>query len=448
MKKFLLCSVALILSELILQDYNIYGYASVLPSGRTGRPARARELGISPGEMKPGRFNAITDVDGVMVGHKTLILGDSVRTGVTAIIPHEGNLYQEKVPAAYVVGNGFGKLAGTTQIGELGNIETPIILTNTLSVGTAITATVRYTMGQPGNQDVRTVNPVVGETNDGYLNHIRGLHVKEKDVIEAIESASFGPVPEGCVGAGTGTIAFGFKGGIGTSSRIVPVGKEESYTVGVLVQTNYSGSLRIDGTPIIVKERKTGEGVSPGNDQPETGQGTSPGNEQQETNQGASPGNEQQETNQGASPGNEQPQTGQGAYPGNYQPETGQGSCMIIIATDAPLSSRNLKRLARRSLLGLARTGSFMSNGSGDYVVAFSTAYRIPHGTKKLVIPNLLSNNSMTPFFRAVVESVEEAVYNSMFMAITTTGYRGRKIEAIPIDYVKKLCGGGNMGEK
>lgn len=345
---------------------------------------RARELGIEVGVMETGTWNAITDVPGVYVGHQTIIRDDHVRTGVTAILPHEGNLFREKVPAAIYVGNGFGKLAGFTQAEELGNIETPIVLTNTLSVGTAMTALITYTLRHPGNEDVFSVNAVVGETNDGYLNDIRGLHVTEEDVWEAIKGATSGPVEEGSVGAGTGTTAFGFKGGIGTASR--RVSKEEGgyYTVGVLVQSNYGGTLDINGAPVGRELR--------------------------------------------------QPKQGKEA------PKEGDGSCMIVVATDAPLSSRNLKRLAKRALHGLARTGSCMSNGSGEYVIAFSTAYRIPHNATLLSVPALVPNDMMDPLFCGVVEATQEAVYNSMFMATTMEGQKGRVVRAIPLDEVVRIC--------
>ncbi|MBD3178449.1 MAG: S58 family peptidase [Candidatus Latescibacteria bacterium] len=346
------------------------------PHARKPEKVRARDIGISVGKFPTGGLNAITDVTGVKVGQRTIIEGDSIRTGVTAILPHPGNIYSDKVPAAIFVGNGFGKLSGISQVDELGNIETPIILTNTLSVGTGITAAVRYTLTLPGNHEVRTVNPVVGETNDGYLNDIRELRVSQQDVIEAIRSASGGEVEEGCVGAGTGTIAFGFKGGIGTSSRVVSISGGDKYKVGVLVQTNYSGRLRIDGVEINIDPSAPAEG------------------------------------------------------------RENEGSCMIIIATDAPLSPRNLKRLAARSLFGLARTGSFMSNGSGDYAIAFSTAYTIPDGSRYFKPPALLSNRSMSILFEAVIEAVEESVYNSLFMAESMRGYRGRMIRAIPVDQV------------
>lgn len=341
--------------------------------------ARARDIGIEVGVLSPGPLNAITDVPGVRVGHKTIVRGDSIRTGVTAILAHGGNLFRQKVPAACCVGNGFGKLAGSTQIEELGNIETPIVLTNTLAVGTAVRAVVEYSLDQPGNEDVRSVNAVVGETNDGYLNDIRGMHVTVEDVLEAVRSARSGPVDEGSVGAGTGTIAFGFKGGIGTASRLVPREDGGAYTVGVLVQTNYGGILDINGAPV-GREMKRRE-------------------------------------------------------------DTGDGSCMIVVATDAPLSPRNLTRLAARALHGLARTGSHMSNGSGDYVISFSTAYRIPHESEDLLpVPPLVPNSGMTPLFLAVVEATQEAVYNSLFTATAITGYKGRIVPAIPLPEVVRIC--------
>jgi D-aminopeptidase len=356
---------------------------------QTGR-TRARETGIVVGVMQPGTWNAITDVPGVTVGHTTIIRGTDVRTGVTAIPPHSGNMYQEKVPAAIFAGNGYGKLAGYTQVEELGTIETPVVLTNTLSVGTVMTAVVRYTLSQPGNEDVRSVNAVVGETNDGYLNDIRGMHVTEKDVLDALAGAKSGPVEEGSIGAGTGTRAFAFKGGIGTSSRLVQGEDDRKYTVGVLVQTNYGGILDINGVPFDREYRKQKKDIK--------------------------------------------------------DMKGDSGSCMIVVATDAPLCIRNLKRLAKRAILGLARTGSEMGNGSGDYVIAFSTAYRIPHtGTKLLSIPQLIPDNAITPFFRAVVEATQEAVYNSMFMATTVEGYGGHISLAIPIEDVISISKKYNM---
>ena len=345
---------------------------------------RARDIGIEVGTMETGSLNAITDVPGVMVGQQTIIRGDNVRTGVTTILPHSGNLYQEKVPAAFFAANAHGKTAGSTQIVEMGNIETPIVLTNTLSVGTAMTALVKYTLELPGNEEIRSVNAVVGETNDGFLNDIRGLHVTEKDVLAAIKKAATGPVEEGNVGAGTGTRAFGLKGGIGTSSRLIPTGNGSHYTLGVLVQTNYGGLLEINGAPVGRELRRLENENAAG---------------------------------------------------------TEDGSCMIIVATDAPLSSRNLERILKRTVLGLARTGSHMSNGSGDYAIGFSTAYRIPYDIgKPIALPPLIPNESMTPYFQAVIEATQEAVYNSMFMATTLDGRKGRQLTAIPIEKVLEIC--------
>lgn len=346
---------------------------------------RARDLGIEVGILPTGPENAITDVEGVRVGHRTLIEGDSIRTGVTAILPHDGNLYREKVPAAVYLGNAYGKLAGSTQIQELGNIETPIVLTNTLSVPAGMEGVIRHTLAQLGNETVRSVNAVVGETNDAYLNDIRGLHVTPDDVLGAIAAAKPGPVKEGSVGAGTGTSCYGFKGGIGTASRVLP-GDRGGYTVGVLVQSNFGGVLTVNGAPV---GRELGK------------------------------------------------------FPlSEYtKGDSTDGSCMIVVATDAPLSARNLERLAKRALLGLGRTGSYVSNGSGDYVLAFSTAYRVPDDVNLLEPPvALVSNSSMSTLFMATVEATEEAVYNSMFMATTVTGHDGRTREAIPLDRVREIC--------
>ncbi len=352
---------------------------------------RIRDLGVTPGVLPPGPLNAITDVAGVRVGHRTIIRGDGVRTGVTAILPHGGNLFRSKVPAAIHVGNGFGKAAGFLQVSELGTIETPIVLTNTLSVGTAVTGVVKWTIGRPGNEEVRSVNAVVGETNDGQLNDIRGLHVAEDDVIAAIDAAQTGPVAEGSVGAGAGTIAFGFKGGIGTASRLLP-DSLGGYTVATLVQTNFGGILTIDGVRVgealgrySFRRHIEGDDDSPG-------------------------------------------------------APAGDGSCMIVLATDAPLSARNLQRLARRAILGLARTGSFMSNGSGDFVVAFSTQNRIGHDPPPRPHPRSeLPDNAMSPLFLAAVEVVEEAVYNSLTRATSVTGFNERTAEAIPIDRLREI---------
>ena len=350
----------------------------------SGRP-RAREMGIEIGGLQPGRLNAITDVEGVRVGHKTLIEGIAVRTGVTVVIPHGDNLFMEKVPAAVYVGNGFGKLAGSTQVEELGNIETPITLTNTLSVPVAVSALVRYTLSRPGNILVTSVNAVVGETNDGWLNDVRGMHVTEADVISAIEAAVSGPVEEGSIGAGTGTMCFGFKGGIGTSSRVTPE-KSGGYTVGVLVQTNFGGDLTINGAPVGRELAKT-------------------------------------------------------FSEGEAERRKEDGSCMIVVATDAPLSPHNLQRLAKRAIIGLGRTGSYMSNGSGDFVIAFSTAYRVPYRSEVLNPPvALVSNDHTSILFQAVVEATEEAIVNSLFKATTLTGRAGHTGSAIPVDKVREIC--------
>jgi D-aminopeptidase len=347
---------------------------------------RARELGIAPGILKPGPLNAITDVAGVKVGHVTLVEGENVRTGITAILPHDGNIFQQKVPAAVFVGNGFGKLTGSTQVEELGNIETPIILTNTLSVAEAIQGILDYTLSLPGNEGVRSVNAVAGETNDGGLNDIRGRHVTRAHVQEAIRRSQPGPVAEGSVGAGTGTVCYGFKGGIGTSSRLLPKSLG-GYTIGVLVQTNFGGVLQINGAPV---GRELGK-----------------------------------------------------YYLRESTLDSADGSCMIVVATDAPLEARNLKRLAARAVAGLARTGSSFSNGSGDYAIAFSAApaCRIPFSPEsKLLNGPSLHNDAVSPLFQAVLEATEEAVYNSLFMAGSMTGARGIRVEGIPVEKVLEIC--------
>ena len=340
---------------------------------------RARELGLAPGVFPPGSLNAITDVAGVRVGHTTLIRGDEIRTGVTAVVPTDGNLFQDKVPGAVFVGNAFGKLAGSTQVEELGTIETPIILTNTLSVAAGLEGAIAYTLSQPGNEKVVSVNALVGETNDSRLNDIRGMHVRKDDVISAIRNAKSGPVPEGSVGAGTGTVCFGWKGGIGTSSRR-STADHGDYTVGVLVQANFGGNLTMGGVPVGKLLRKNAEG-------------------------------------------------------------SGHGSCMIIAATDAPLSARDLKRLASRAVFGLARTGSSYSNGSGDFAVAFSTAesVRVKGGTAPATY-TILPSEQASPLFEMVLEATEEAVYNSLLQATTLESKFGR-VEAIPINEVKTILG-------
>ncbi|NEZ04384.1 P1 family peptidase [Wenzhouxiangella sp. XN201] len=364
---------------------------------------RARDLGLSPGILTPGRWNAITDVAGVAVGHHTLIEGESIRTGVTAVLPHGANPYRERVPAAVYVGNGFGKAVGFTQIRELGEIETPIALSNTLSVYQVAHGVADYVLELPGNEDVRSVNAVAGETNDGWLNDIRARVIDGDAVARAIEAASSGPVAEGNVGAGTGTRALGFKAGIGTSSRVLPA-ERGGHTVGVLVQSNFGGVLSIDGVPV-------GERL---------GQHFMVGEVPYERPASDSEPADERTT--------------------GYDPDV-DGSIMIVVATDAPLTSRNLERLARRAMLGLARTGGFSSNGSGDYVIAFSTheAVRIHVDDADVRTVSELSNAAMSPLFLAVVEATEEAILNSLFMAETMTGHEGRTMPAIPLEKVVPL---------
>ncbi len=338
---------------------------------------RIRDYGIQIGILKTGPLNSITDVPGVRVGHCTLVQGDSIRTGVTAVLPHSGNIFREKVPAGIYVANGFGKMAGVTQVEELGQLETPVILTNTLSVPVAADALIDYTFSFPQNRLVRSVNPVVGETNDGWLNDIRGRHVTRADVLQAIETASEGPVEEGDAGAGTGTVCFGYKGGIGTASRVVEVDKNK-YTLGVLVQTNFGGVLHIAGVPIPA-QLASDSGIENDPD----------------------------------------------------------GSCMIVVATDVPLDSRQLKRLARRAMLGLGRVGGISSHGSGDYVIAFSVAesVRMVHESRNSFLDiRLLRDDRLTPFFTAAIEATEEAILNSLFKAHTVSGYQGHMVPALPIE--------------
>jgi D-aminopeptidase len=346
---------------------------------------RAADLGLKVGILPAGPLDAITDVAGVTVGQTTLIRGDDIRTGVTAIVPHPGNPYKDKVPAAIYVGNGYGKLTGVTQVEELGEIETPILLTSTLSVPRVADALMSYMLALPGNEKVQSVNPVVGETNDGYLNDIRGRHIGADDVLAALTNARSGPVEEGAVGAGTGTVAFGWKGGIGTASRRLPASLG-GYTVGVLVQTNFGGVLTIGGAPV---------GIELG----------------------------RYELRQ------ELERAGSGR-------DRGDGSCMMVVATDAPLDARGLKRLAARAWLGLARTGGTATNGSGEYALAFSTAPQVRiHADDPALTRNtqVVTTNAMTPLFLAAIEATEEAVYNSLFKATTTSG-NGHTIEALPID--------------
>ncbi len=388
----------------------VYG----LPLNGFAQKSRMRDYGIRTGVMKPGPMNAITDVKGVTVGHVTLIEGDSIRTGVTAIVPHPGNIYREKVPAAFWAGNGYGKLAGTTQIRELGNIETPVVLTNTLSVAAGMEGLITYTLAQAGNEHVQSVNAVVGETNDGGLNDIRGRHVTPDHVLAALASALPGPVQEGNVGAGTGTVCFGFKGGIGTSSRVLP-GELGGYTVGVLVQTNFGGVLQIDGINV-------GEKLG---------------------NYSYKDQLEAEKTLQRAVPAHAAAIEKKEAI---RVPDT-DGSCMIVIITDAPLSDRNLERLAKRGMMGLARTGGIASNGSGDYVIALSVApenlVRTGYDQNGRVLPiytaNYLHNDQCSPLFMAAIEATEEAILNSLFAAETMTGKDGRTVEALPVDKVIRL---------
>lgn len=366
---------------------------------------RARDLGVVVGILPPGKNNAITDVVGVRVGHTTLIKGDNVRTGVTAILPHAGNLFQEKVPAAIFVGNGFGKLMGSTQVNELGEIETPILLTNTLNVPRVADALIEWMLALPGNEQVRSINPIVAETNDGFLNDIRGRHVGRDEVFAAIKSAKDGPVEEGAVGAGTGTVAFGWKGGIGTSSRVVPQSLG-GYTVGVLVQSNYGGVLTINGAPV---GRELGkyylkEQIS-----------TASGSERDRIN------GQTDQVSLATARGTDQVS------------DRADGSIIIVVATDAPMDARNLKRIAARAMLGLARTGSPSTNGSGDYVIAFSVVNRV-RASENLRNTQTVGNEAMSPLFEAVVEAAEEAIYNSLFKATTVTGRDGHRVEALPIE--------------
>ncbi|MBN8847075.1 MAG: aminopeptidase [Sphingomonas sp. 67-36] len=363
--------------------------ATVLMTAATAASAapRTRDLGVRIGILQPGPLNAITDVAGVKVGQVTIVRGDHVHTGVTAVLPHGGNLFQDKVPAGFFVANAFGKFIGSTQIEELGEIETPILLTNTLNVAEGAAAAVEWTLAQPGNEQVRSVNAVVGETNDGFLNDIRGRHVTIADARHAIESAREGPVAEGAVGAGTGTVAFGWKGGIGTASRKLPQSLG-GWTVGVLTQTNYGGVLTIAGVPVGVR-------------------------------------------------------LGQYDFRREIEQKKADGSVVVIVATDAPLSDRNLRRLAERAFAGIARTGSGFSNGSGDYAVAFSTnpaVRRTPERRSGTATVEQLANDAMSPLFQAVAEATEEAAINSLFAGTTVKGDRGT-IEALPLDKVLPMLG-------
>ena len=365
--------------------------------GTTTRP-RIRDLGVQVGVLPPGPLNAITDVAGVTVGQTTIVRGDKVRTGVTAILPHGGNLFREKVPGAVFIGNAFGKLAGSTQVNELGEIETPILLTSTLAVPRVADAVIDYMLALPGNEDVRSINPLVGETNDGYLNDIRSRPITREDVLAAIKGANGGPVEEGSVGAGTGTIAFGWKGGIGTASRKLPASLG-GYTVGVLVQTNFGGVLTIAGAPV-------GKEL-----------GRYSFRRELENSAGARSPSSASTT------------------------DSANGSCMIVVATDAPLEARNLKRLAARAIMGMARTGAAGSNGSGDYVIAFSTAPQLrirPGDETKPRQVTVLGNEALSPLFLAAIEATEEAIYNSLLKATTVTA-RSKTVEALPVERVVEI---------
>lgn len=356
----------------------------VVPLQRLSAQNRVRDYNVELGIFQPGKYNAITDVPGVKVGQFTLNEGNDKRTGVTAIIPHEGNIFRKKVPAAIYIGNGFGKLAGYTQVKELGNIETPIVLTNTLNVAAGLDALITYTLAQPGNENVRSVNAVVGETNDGGLNDIRSRFIKPEMVLKALEEAKGGPVEEGNVGAGTGTQIFGFKGGIGTSSRVLPKSLG-GYTVGVLVQSNYGGVLQIGGVPV-------GEML--------------------------------------------------GQYSFKSALEKADGSCMMVVVTDAPVDARNLERIAKRAMLGLARTGGIASNGSGDYVIALSVNKdNLIDESTKTYNPVLLHNDDMSALFLATIEATAEALWNSMFAAEDSVGYNGKIVKALPKDKMKEIFG-------
>jgi len=363
--------------------------AAVTKSEEAKKP-RARDLGIKPGVFPPGQYNAITDVPGVLVGHTTIREGNTIRTGVTAVLPHGGNIFQEKVTGAVFIGNAFGKLAGSTQVNELGLIETPIILTNTLSVGRAMEAVVYYTLNQAGNENIVSVNALVGETNDSIMNDIRGFHVTRDHVLAAIKNAKNGPVEEGSVGAGTGTRSFGWKGGMGTSSRVLP-DKYGGYTLGVIIQVSHGGILTIDGTPV-------GKELGEYRYAPEAKLGDHSGG------------------------------------------GSGSGSCMIIVATDAPLDPNYMRRLAARALFGLARTGASFGSGSGDFAIAFTTSpeMRWKYGDRKIRKREILPHSLVSPLFQAALEAVEEAVYNGLFQATTTSGM-GETYEPIPIDKVKAI---------
>jgi D-aminopeptidase len=386
------------------------GEAALSRTIQQGERPRARDLGLSIGVLPTGQRNSLTDVAGVRVGQTTLIRGNDLRTGVTAILPHGGNLFQEKVPAAIHVGNGFGKLMGSTQVNELGEIETPILLTSTLNVPRVADALLEWMLALPGNEEVRSINPVVGETNDGYLHDIRQRPLGTVEVFAALRGANREAVEEGCVGAGTGTVAFGFKGGIGSASRVLPASLG-GYTVGLLVQSNFGGVLTIDGVRVgeALDQYYLREAVRP----------TTPDRSQ-------------------AAP-----------EPASIQ-HSADGSVMIVIATDAPLDHHQLMRLARRAMLGLGRTGASATHGSGDYVIAFSTApeNRLRPGGPRLRSPRLLTHEGLSPLFQAVIEATEEAVINSLLRATSMTGRQGHRVEALPLDPLRRLLqAAGRLGQ-
>lgn len=406
------------LSLLIGANLEIFAQNNMPDNTKNNRP-RTRETGLKIGILPTGALNAITDVAGVRVGHATVLRGENVRTGVTAILPHNGNLFQEKVPGAVFVGNGFGKLMGSTQVDELGEIETPILLTSTLSVPRTADFLLDYMLALPENENVQSVNPLVAETNDGFLNDIRGRHVSRADVFAAIEKAKTGAVEEGSIGAGTGTIAFGFKGGIGTASRRLP-DSLGGYTIGVLVQTNFGGVLTIDGAPVGVELGKYY--LKDALEQPKKIGSHSPKDSKPITSNIKN----NAETN-----------------------DLADGSIIIVIATDAPVDATNLRRMSARSMMGLARTGAAGTNGSGDYAIAFSTAAELrvkisnanQTGSNAPRDIKVLPNDAMSPLFLAVIEATEEAIYNSLFRATTVTGKERRTIEAIPIDRTLEILG-------
>lgn len=377
---FLLCG-AFILSLFIFNSSDLQA-----------QKKRMRDYGINTGIFKTGLYNAITDVPGVTVGHVTKIEGEDMRTGVTAIIPHQGNIFRNKIPAAIYAGNGFGKLAGVTQVMELGNIETPIVLTNTLNVAEGISGLVEYTLSQPGNENVQSVNAVVGETNDGGINNIRARYVTKEDVLKALSVAKSGPVAEGCVGAGVGTVSFGFKAGIGTASRVLPKSLG-GYTVGVLVQSNYGGVLEIAGVQI-----------------------------------------------------------GQLLEHYQFQKNVMQdvdGSCMMVVITDAPVDARNLERIAKRAMMGLAKTGGIASNGSGDYVIAMSVCpQNLINEKTPTYTPQLLHNDDMSALFLATIEATSEALWNALFAAEDIKGYNGKLVKALPIEKVVEYIKAAEINKK